>query len=399
MSGAALFGAVALTQPAAAQTVPDDRLGLDFVMELRHDSNIINISPERAELRGIKRSDQIASPALRLNARKTLGQHSLRAAAYAGYDFHASNSQLNKERLALQAGADLNLRPCEISPTIDFSRQRSEFGSLIYVIDPQAAIDNTQTEQSYGVSASCGGVLGLRPEAGLTYTKGNNSATARKLSDYESVEGRLGIGYRHPSIGNLSLYFSKQETEFDNRIVNGVRERYEVERIGLSVQRDIGARLAWNGQVYFVNTSTAFGQDFEGVGYNVGVSLRVTPQLRARGDFGRDVQTSLNNDALYTVDDSYGLGLDYAVNQWLNLRGGYTLTQRDYTYSEFFGPLPPEVLRDETLHIVDFGATYRRSERLGFSLFGGYENRSANGTLYDYDGYFVGIGVTVGLLR
>lgn len=382
-----------------AQTVQDDQLRLEFVLDLRHDSNVTNISQARAEALGLQQSDQIASPALQLNARKTLGLHSIRATAYAGYDFYASNSRLNNERLAAQAAADLNLRPCEFTPSIDFSRRRSEFGSLAVIGDPLATLNNTQTEQRYGISGSCGGVVGLRPEAGLSYTKGNNSALIRQTADFESVQARLGIGYRHPSIGDLSLYYSQQETRYDNRAIGGVKERYEVERIGLSARRDIGARLAWDGQVYLVNTSSVFGQDFEGVGYSVGLTLRVTPQLRARGNFGRDVQTSLNNDALYTLDKLYGVNLDYAVNSRLNLNGGYSLTKRNYTYSSFFGPLPPEVLRNETLHMVNFSATYRRSERLGFSLFSGYKKRTANGALYDYDGYFVGIGVTMALAR
>lgn len=400
IGGTALLGALFATQPAIAQTVQEDRLGLEFVLELRHDSNIARASPDRAEQRDIELSDQIISPALRLDAYKSLGPHTVFASAYAGYDFYARNSRLDKERLALQGGAALDLRPCEITPTVDFSRRRSEFLNQPIIGDPLAAIDNVQTEQSYGVGASCGGVLGLRPEAGLSYTKGHNSNPLRELADFESVQGRLGVGYRHPSIGNLSLYYSKQRTKFDNRVLNGRHERYEVERIGLSAQRDIGAKLAWNSQIYLVNTSSGFsGNGFEGLGYNAALTFRATPQLRARASFGRDVQTSLNNDALYTINETYGADLDYVVNQRLSLRGGYTLTNRDYTYSSFFEPLPPEVLLDEKLHTVNVGADYRRSDRLGFSLFGGYQKRQANGVLYDYDGYFVGVGISVGLIR
>ncbi|GEM_PF-2069138 len=401
LGSAVLLGSFLLAPAASAQTVQEDRLGLEFVAELRHDSNVARASKERADLRDIRMEDQIISPALQLDAYKSLGTHTLFATAYAGYDFYAHNSKLNKERLALNGGAKLNLRPCEVTPTIGFSRRRTEFLTQPIIDDPLAQLDNMQTEQTYGAGISCGGVLGLRPEASVSYTKGDNSNPIRERSDFESVQGRFGVGYRHPSIGNISVYYSKQRTKFDNRVIDGVHERYNVQRIGASFQRDIGARLAWNSQIYLVDTSGGFGGDkkYEGLGYNAALTFRATPQLRARGTFGRDVQTSLNNDALYTLDETYGLDLDYAVNQRLSLRAGYMLTDRDYSYSDFFGPLPDEVLRDEKLHTVSAGADYRRSDRLGFSLFGGYQKRAANGTLYDYDGFYIGVGVSVGLLR
>lgn len=172
-----------------------------------------------------------------------------------------------------------------------------------------------------------------------------------------------------------------------------------MDRIGLSAQRDIGAKLAWDGQIYHVSTSTSAAKGFDGLGYQVGVTLRATPQLRARANLGRDVQSSLNNDALYTVDNTYGLSVDYAASQVLSFNAGYSLVDRDLTYSTFFGPLPIDVLQEEKLHVVDVGATYRRSDRLAFTLYGGYEKRTADRDLFNYDGYFVGLRASVGLLR
>lgn len=396
---AALGSLVLFAAPAMAQSSSQDRLALDLLVDARYDSNVYNISSDRDELDNIEMGDWLVSPALRLSLQKTLGQHSLNASAYAGYDFHASNSDLNRERLSLQLGGRFNLAPCEVSPHVGFSRHRSEYGSYFVTTDPLVDVKNIQTEQTYGLNASCGGVLGLRPEAGVSYTKGDNSAFARQFSDFETVEGRLGLGYRHPSLGNISAYYSKAKTTFDNRIINGEKEGYDVDRIGLSAQRDIGARLAWDGSLYYVTTSTGNDGGFDGLGYQLGVTMRVTPQLRARAQLGRDVQTSLNNDALYTVDNTYGITFDYAASNWLSFNAGYNRTDRDLTYSTFFGPLPIEILQEEKLDRFDLGATYQRSDRLAFTLYGGYEKRTADREFFNYDGYFVGLRATIGLLR
>lgn len=395
---ASLGLALLMSQPALAQA-SSNPIALNATLDVRHDSNVLNISDEWADLRQAETSDWIISPGLQLSVNKNLGRHTVRAAAYAGYDFYASNSDLNRERLSLQASSVLDLAPCELSPNVRFSRSRSEFGNYLVVDDPIEDLDNIQTQQRYGANVSCGGILGLRPEAGVSYTKGDNSSLRRRFADFETVEGRVGLGYRHPSIGNISTYYSKSKTTYDNRITDGRKERYEVDRIGVSAQRDIGAKLAWDGQIYHVSTSTGVADGFNGLGYQVGVTLRATPQLRVRANLGRDVQSSLNNDALYTVDTTYGLSVDYAANQVLSFNAGYSLVDRDLTYSTFFGPLPIEVLQEEKLHAFDVGATYRRSDRLAFTLYGGYEKRTADRDLFNYDGYFVGLRATLGLLR
>lgn len=397
----AICAGAALAPCANAQSVADDRLSLNFELQLRHESNIANTSAQAAEARGLKRADQIASPGLTLDLQKQLGRHMVSAGARAGYNFHANNSQLDREQLSLDSMALLDFRYCEVTPSISYSRQLSDLGNLVSLDDPTLVADNTQSVQDYAVNVSCGGVVGLRPQAGISYSRGDNSNPLRQRADFETVEYTAGLGYRQPSIGDLSLFYSKQKTEFRNRTLNGVRDSFEAQRFGASISRDIGARLAANARIYFLKSSasTAVGRDFEGVGYSAGITYRISSQLQAQLNLGRDVQNSLNNDALYTLDETYGANLAYVLNPRLSFDAGYTLRKRDYTYSTFLGELPVDLLSNETFHAANLGANYTYSERLRFTLFGGYESRSANGTAFDYDGYFVGLTTSLAILR
>jgi len=399
MAVAGAMGGVA--PPAQAQTVDDDGYELQAVLDVRHDSNVANASAARAELRGIEQEDQVISPAIRASIRKAIGRHSVQANAYAGYDFYMRNTRLNRERISLNAGALVNASICELSPQLSYSRRQSELGDALFFADPSVAVENTQSEQSYGLNASCGAPVGLRAEGGATYSKGYNSNALRETSDFESTLYRAGLGYRQPSIGTLSLYASQQQTEFPNRVIGGVRDEFEVTRIGGSFERNIGARLSGKVEVYNVNVDAAsgIGNDFEGLGYRADLTLRASDRTRAKLSIAKDVQTALNNDALYTTDGSYGFSVSQALGSRLVLDAGYVLRDRQYVYSTFVPPIGDETLLDDKLHTVTATLGYDTQRPLRFSLYGGYESRQANGEFFDYDGYFVGLNIAYTLGR
>ena len=386
---------------AQAQSIVPDRLSLGFQLDLRHDSNVANSSAERAAARDLERSDQIISPAATLAVEQAIGRHSITGNAYVGYDFHARNPRLDSERIALSSGMNLDFRYCEVMPSVSYTRAQSDLGNLILLDDELLQTENIQSEQQYGVNLSCGGIVGLRPQAGVSYSKGDNSSLLRQRSDFHSFQYSAGLGYRQPSVGDLSVIYSKTKTRFQNRLIDGMHDGYDVQRVTGSIRRDIGARLSGDAHASWISTSAraGLGQNFEGIGYGAGLTLRATPQMQIRANINRDVQTSLNNDALYTLDESYGVDMDYALNSRISLNAGYTLEQREYEYSEFLAPLPADALLDETYHRVTGGINYRRTDRMGLSLYGGYEKRAANGTLFDYDGYFVGLRLNYAFTR
>ncbi|MCP9222072.1 outer membrane beta-barrel protein [Erythrobacter sp. LQ02-29] len=394
--------ALCMASAAHAQSVKDDMLSLGFELQLRHDSNVANSSDERTAQRGLVKAEQIISPAATIALRRAFGPHSVQLSGYVGYDFHTRNTRLDSERISLDATGDIKASLCRVSPTISYSRAQSELGYQLLDTDPTLVVDNTQSEQTYSADLSCGPPIGLRAQGGFGYSRGDNSNLRRQTSDYETYNYRTGVGYTQPSIGEISLYVSKQDTTFPNRVFSGgERDGYTVRRYGASFARDIGARLSGSFGYYYIDVDSRapVSRDFQGSGYNLDLSLVATPRTRLRFNINKDVQTALNNDALYTRTGSYGVAADYAVNERLTIDAGYRFENRRYVYSGFLAPVADRALLNDKFQTVTANATYRPSQKLSFTLFGGYENRNANGTFFDYDGYFVGLTGRIALVR
>lgn len=398
---AAALAFAPLAAPARAQTVGEDFLEFGAQVDLRYDSNVINGDAARAEARGYDQADQIIIPALTAAVNKTLGRHAVRASALVGYDFHLQNPRLDSERIVADLAGLLNLSLCEVRPGINFQRRQAEAGDRSLVLDPSFGIDNVQTIQEYKVDAACGRPIGLRAIGGVSWRMGDNSSDLRQLADYNSFTYRGGIGYHQPSIGTLDVYASHESTEYENRLIGDERDGYDVRRYGASFSRDIGAR--WNARVegFHVNVDSAavLGDDFSGFGWNAAVNGTLPPRLQLGFEFGKDVYPVLNNDALYMRQTLYGVRADYALNERWSLGGAYSLRDRNYTYSQLVPPTTDGNLLEDQFNLATVSATYKSASPLSFTLYGGYENRSANNPLFDYDGFYTGVTVKYLLRR
>ncbi len=392
---ASAFGVGSLAPGAAAQTVGDDFLEFGVEVDLRHDSNVVRGSREWADDTGFDGSDQIISPALTAAVNKSLGRHAVRAAVVAGYDFYLQNDRLNSERIGVNVDGLVNLAICQLRPGASYQRRQARLGDRGLIIDPGVDVDSVQTVQSYKLDAACGRGVGIRVIGGTSVASGRNDSEFRQLSDYDSFTYYGGLGYQQPSIGKLDLFASREETEYKNRIIEGELDEYAVSRYGGTFSRDIGAR--WNAQagVFFVDVDapSVVGENYSGVGWNIGVNGTFPPRLQVGLQFGKDVQPVLNNDSLYTTQTRYGVTANYALNQRWNLGAAYSMQDREYVYSEALPPSTEFNLLEEQFNLATVSATYNTGSPLSFSLYGGYENRSANNTLFNYDGYYAGITV------
>lgn len=401
---AAVAGAMkiaAVAGSASAQTVGEDFLEFGAQVDLRYDSNVVNGNSERAEARGYDKTDQIITPSITAAINKTLGRHAIRASALVGYDFHLQNPRLDSERIAADLDGLLNLSLCEVRPGASFQRRQAEAGDRALVLDPTLGIDNVQTIQEYKVDASCGRPIGLRAIGGVSWRMGDNSSELRQLADYDSFTYHGGIGYHQPSIGTLDLYVSNESTEYENRLIGDELDSYDVRRYGASFERDIGAR--WNARVeaFYVNVDSAavIGDDFSGAGWNIALNGTFPPRLQIGLEFGKDVFPVLNNDALYMRQTLYGVRANYALNENWDLAAAYSLRDRNYTYSQLLPPSTEGNLLEDQFNLATVSATYKTASPLSFTLYGGYENRSANNPLFDYDGFYAGLTVKYVLRR
>ena len=369
--------------------------GVEVGVELggRYDSNVGNTSDARADLARVQGSDTILSPSLFMNINTSLGSWQVRGNAVAGYDFYTKNEELNSERLLAGLSAEGRLAFCTLTPAVSFRRQQNELGDRFVVDEEEIILDNVQTVQEYSLDAGCGQEIGLRVNGGVSYAEGDNSNVSRLTSDYESFTYRGGVGYHHPSVGELDLYVSQEETEYENRVLDGVTDEYKVRRYGASFERDIGARLKGRVEGFLIDLDApgSGASDFNGTGWNFDLSATLGARISANIGLGRDVQPVLNNDALYMKRTNWGAGLSYAVNDRVTLNAAYSRVDRDYVYSDILPADPTNPLDDDSLDQFTGSLDFQGSGPFGFSVHGGYENRTSNDAFYDYDGFFAGV--------
>lgn len=387
---------------AHAQEAAAGSFQLGVQIDGRYDSNVANTNRERADLSRVDGSDVILSPSVFANINKEFGGFQLRGNVSLGYDFYTENSELNSERLFADLQGEARVGFCSVEPGIGFRRQQQELFDRVLVDQEEGiGLDNVQTVQEYRLDLGCGQEIGLRALGGVAYERGDNSNELRNFSDYESFTYSAGIGYRQPSIGALDIYASHEETEYKNRIVDGLQDNFEVRRYGASFERDIGARLKGRieGFVIDLDTPGSTGANFNGTGWNFDLSATLGARVTSYVTLGQDVQPVLNNDAFYMKARNWGAGASYALNDRMTLNGSYARLDRDYVYSDIL-PADEEVpLLDDSLDQFTASVDFRGAGRLGFSVYGGYENRSSNDAFYDFDGYFAGVTLRYLIIR
>ena len=384
-----------------AQEATDSSFQLGVQLDGRYDSNVGNTNDVRADLTRVEGSDFILRPSVFMNISKEIGGFQLQGNASVGYDFYTENSELNSERLFADLQGETRLGFCSVQPGLSFRRQQHELGDRFYVEDPAIGLDNVQTVQEYRVDLRCGQEIGLRALGGVAYVRGDNSNEVRNLSDYESFTYSAGLGYHHPSVGDLDLYASQEETDYENRIIEGVQDTYEVRRYGASFERDIGARLKGRIEGFIIDLDSPGSTDanFNGTGWNFDLSATLGARVTSYVTLGQDVQPVLNNDALYMKARNWGAGASFAVNDRVTLNASYARLDRDYVYSDFLPADEENPLLGDSLDQLTASVDFRGNGPLGFSFYGGYENRSSNDAFYDYDGYFAGVKLRYLLIR
>lgn len=403
-AGAAALGAAAVlaagaatAQSAATAISPEDEgIHANVGLDVGYDSNVARSAG--AILAAGRRSDMRATPSINVTVAKLLGRNSLTLDANAGYDFYRRNAQLNRERLGF--GADLGLvgGPCTLHLRPSIQRAQSDLGDIIPIDIPgRRSVSNTATTQSYGGELQCGDSYGFRPLITGEHTAGNNSEALRRISNYRTNTYGAGVAYGDPTYGEFTLRVTRQDTSYPDRpAFFGVGD-FSTKRISFDAQRSIGSMLSGSAGVSYVMVRPEAGslaRDFNGFGWNVGLTFVPTTDLRLTAATSRNVTPSLGNDSLYQINRTYSLTGDYAFSERLKANVTGSINKVRYNGSGgFFGP----VLNDSLNHVLSASLSLTASRRLTYTLYGGYQDRTTNNTIYNYHSYFVGLRTSFAL--
>ena len=403
---APVFAQAQSTTPSASVGAESSGLGLgssarsniSFNLNTRYDSNVPKLDDQAVTFNRLVREDVRVSPSVQIDVARNLGRHQIGMRALLGYDFYLRNGTLNQERLVIEPSAFLNLPVCDVSVQGLASRQQSNLGQIVYLgLAPTVEANNTETTKRITGQFICGDAYGFRPTLTLEAGSGFNSNSLRRIADYEVTKIQPGVGYSSPGLGEISVYAFKQDTDLPNQIgLGGLESGYTLRGYGVQYRRNIGTRLDFNGSLSQVDVTPydAPNSGRSGLNASVSVTFLASERVWFVAYANRNFTSTLTALSTYQLDEGYGLTATYAANPRLRLRAGGSVSPQQFFYTR--QPVGP-FISEQTQYDIFAGASYDLNRRMRLDLDAGYQKRDANLTLFNYESFFVGAGLSFSL--
>lgn len=378
-----------LALPANAQSDRGSVSDVKLEIGVEHNSNVSRSDAARAAARGLEQSDQRITPAIRIDLARNLGQTELSLSGTAGYDSYARNTQLNRERIDFQLGLGQPVGPCKLEFSASAARRQSDLGDIAFVNNTlSSVVKNAETRLQYSADVGCGRPYGFRPTAHIDYLTARNSNIVRDRSEFDQLEYRGGVEYSTPNFGQLALFVGRRDITLRNQPTAGGSEiDFYVTTFGAQYRRNIGSRL--NAEVTIGRSQVSGGgalvPSASGITWEIALTAQIGSRLQVTGSTGRQFTNSLSSDAAFLRAQPNFIDFTYAVNGRLRLQAGYSDSRNRYSYATT--PTGVFITRDRR-QLATAGLTYAFGRRWQLGLIGGYEQRNANGTFFDYDGGF-----------
>lgn len=375
----------------AAQAAEEPITEITFDLAYRYDTNVSGANEQLAAERGLEQEDFVFSPNISVNVLRPFANSSLYVRGNISYNIHARNERLDREGIDLEAGGTLQAGPCQVSPYAGVRRGQSDLSDLVLIAGGPAAVpeavSNTETVQRYGAELACGAEYGLQPVASVSYEDAQNSNILRQRAEYESFEFLTGLRYVHPTQGQVTAFASRRDVDLPGlNLLNGAEDGYREREVGLRYERSVGPRLDLSASVAYskVDSSNPLVGDPEGVVWDLGATVQLGTNVRVFASTGREIANTLTSDAAFNVSKPHAVRVEYAPSERLRFEGGGQWTERRYDFG--FIPAGDFIERDD-LRIYDIAATYSVRERVDIRLAAAFEERDANGTVFDYDAF------------
>lgn len=367
-------------------------LSADASLSALYDSNMYRTNSS-ASGRG---SDYRLSPALNVRYDLPVARQGVFVKGRVGYNFYQRNSSYDRGFWDAGGGVNWSLGGrCSGIAEVNYSENQSDFGDL------GVSLDNLEKRQYYAFNATCAGPAGLGIVGGVDRIVTDNSSPYRTRGDLREFGYNLGILYRTPLLGDVTLRAMREKRKFPNRYIVtpfGIeRDGVKVDRIALSLARPIGARLQGNAGVSYIwsNPDVSVYDKYRGLGWNVGLNYMVGPRLTIGADISQDATSSAAIDSSYQISRIYGLNANYMLSERIRLGAGAMHSRRKFKGEEV-NPLYPLPTRGtERTNNYYAEVSYSPATRWGLSLRYMHEKRNAHGSYYDYSGNSVGLTASV----
>lgn len=353
-----------------------------------YDSNIARGSKAQAQARGLVQEDVRFTPAATLDLSIPVGRHALFATGVAGYDIHARNSRLDRERLELRSGANLRFAQCRADLFGILARRQAELDDI--TLGP---VDNLETLRSINFEGRCERPAGLSPRVNVRHQQARNSRPQRRNSNLDRFELEGGLGYTQLSFGTVELFGRYIDARYPDRSFSlaGVarRDGFESYTVGLAYDRQIGTALRGTLAAGYTELKPDRPDlpRFDGVSYRA--ELRLNPLGRLRGTIvgARQVDASNRVDSSYFVEDQVSGRIEYAFSPFARSEAGLAFRRREFEGTSQAGL----GIRAEETSSVFASLILDATPKLSFRIDAEHEQREADNPLFSYNSTQLGV--------
>lgn len=384
----------ARAQQATLATAPKAReTDLSASVDVVYDSNVARSDRAIAAARGLSLADELFTPRGDFTIARQLGREVLFLQGTAGYQFHRTNTVLNRENIDITGGINTHVLRCQELVTGSYLREQADLAEQSRLV-----VRNAVQISKVGLDADCGRAIGLAPTASVSQSWRTNSAPRLALNNSDTFSATGGLAYRQPALGSLSLFGSFSQTSFpDNQfIVNGVVSTagFKYYSGGATYDRHLGGRIEGSASISYstVQPDIAFEKGFNGLTFALDGTYKVNSRLDLKATAVRAVVPSQQVGSNYSVTGTYEVDVSYALGTRLDLSViGLYRTLNNGTGTTAGVPID---LTHSTTESVFASGTYKLSRRFSFTLMAGDEDRQANFTGLSYNGARVGLTFT-----
>lgn len=373
-----------------------------------YDSNILRLgdgfaSPQTPGAAPRSKADFRFSPAVTAAIAMPVGRQQVFLGGDLGRDFYARNTQLNRNRYAI--GGGLNWRvgvSCSGTVAGEFRSRQSLLSELSQLID------NVQHTLAYGASAHCQAPVGLGFGGTVRRNEIRNQNPTRAQFDVNSTVYSPEITYSLPALGQFSLGGSVVQVRYPNRPVtgfDGTATRQADDGVNIisgrvGYTRAVGSRLTVQLGASYIDTkpkpetiltpipgtNLSFPQSrpgYKGLGYDAAITYHPSSRLTATLLGNRQVTSTANVGALFVIQRSLGLDIDYKVGPAITAGIGVTQDKRDYR-GNFSNIVDPNARIGDTINRVYGQLVYDPVPLYSVALEVAHQNRDSNPAIYNY---------------
>jgi hypothetical protein len=379
----------ALATSADAQS-PARHLNVELQVTELYDSNVARSNAAVAAARNVERSDYVFSPSLVADIYLPVSRQAVFLRGSTGYDKYSKNDQLDAGRTHLDAGMDFRANVCTGQLAANYSHAQTDLRDLTAL-----TIKNIEETKGGSFTATCGRSVGLAPTVTLSNTQSDNSSPLLQLSDNKSHSVSLGLSYRRPSLGVVTLFGRRDVSKYDNRLIltptGLVTDGFHTDSGGVRYDRHLGARIG--GDVEFgysrVKSDIPNSASFQGLTYKAGIDYRASSLLQLRLNLARSVDPTIRQSAAFAVNQTLAGEATYQMSSRLHLNAGLSSGSSRYKGAA----LLPTDLTKEDFKAAYGGVRWDAGRRVSLASTFRHEDRNSNIAGLDYSDSQVTVSV------